>query len=134
MDPTTSESHLAVAERLTAGFASHDLAAFESLYADDIVVWHSHNQLAQTKAQNIQRLSAFFRDFANLRYEHIARIPTPAGFVQQHVIVGDCPLAGRLEMAVCAVVSLRNDRILRLDEYFDPTPIFSLLSARSAST
>src|SRR4030081_3838818 len=100
MNPSPPESHLAVAERLTACFGSHDIKAFESLYADDIVVWHNHNQISQTKAQNIQRLSRFFEDFANLRYEHIARIPTPAGFVQQHVIMGDCRHGGHLEMPV----------------------------------
>jgi hypothetical protein len=134
MDPNTLESHLAVAERLTASFASHDIAAFESLYADDIIVWHNHNQISQTKAQNIQRLSRFFEDFANLRYERIARIPTPAGFVQQHVITGDCRQGGHLEMPVCAVVSLQKTRICRLDEYFDPAPAFALLRAPSASS
>jgi ketosteroid isomerase-like protein len=69
-----------------------------------------------------------------LRYEHIARIPTPAGFVQQHVIMGDCRHGGHLEMPVCAVVSLRKTRICRLDEYFDPAPAFALLRVPSAST
>jgi ketosteroid isomerase-like protein len=134
MDPNTLESHVAAAERLTAVFASHDLAAFESLYAEDIVVWHSHNRIPQTKAQNIQRLGRFFEDFADLHYEDITRIPTPAGFVQQHVIVGERVNAGRLEMPVCAVVSVRGSQIWRLDEYFDPAPVFALLRARAAAT
>ena len=134
MDPDMLESHLAVAERLTASFSSHDIAAFESLYADDIIVWHNHNQISQSKAQNIQRLTRFFEDFANLRYERIGRILTPAGFVQQHVIMGDCRYTGHLEMPVCAVVSLRGSRICRLDEYFDPAPVFALLRAQSPST
>jgi ketosteroid isomerase-like protein len=134
VDSKTLESHLAVAERLTASFARHDLAAIESLYADDIIVWHSHNQLSEAKAQNIQRLARFFENFTSLRYEQIARAPTPAGYVQQHVITGDCRYGGRLAMPVCAVATLRDGRISRLDEYFDPTPVFALLRVARPAT
>jgi ketosteroid isomerase-like protein len=127
MNMGTYESHLRVAERLTECFSRHNIPGFESLYADDIVVWHNHDQVAQNKTQNIQRLARFFQDFVDLRYERITRIATAGGFVQQHVIVGECHKSGRrLEVPVCAVVTLRGSQICRLEEYFDPAPVFAM--------
>ena len=57
---------------------------------------------------------------SGMEYGDIHRQPTPTGYVQQHILRGTAPDGTKLEMPACLVVTIKGERITRLDEYLDP--------------
>lgn len=112
---------LAVAEKLTLAFAARDLAHYSQLYADDVVIWHSHNQIEQNKQENIALMEFIFTTLSDTRYDSIVRQVTEMGFVQQHFVRGCFADDSELTpIPVCMVVEVRNGLIARIDEYGNP--------------
>jgi len=63
-----------------------------------------------------------------LRHDDVRRQRTEHGFVQQHVLRATTPSGAELSVPACIVVTIRDGKVTRLDEYIDPTP-FGVLRA-----
>ncbi|MEO0410815.1 MAG: nuclear transport factor 2 family protein [Pseudomonadota bacterium] len=117
-----------MSSRLSKAFGLKDIEAIADLYGESIVVWHNHTNSSEGKSENIASLSDFFGLFSSVSYEDIKLTPTNAGFVQQHVIRGRLAANDRLvELPVCLVAQIEGSKIVRLDEYADPAPLFQAL-------
>ncbi|MEC3911893.1 nuclear transport factor 2 family protein [Sphingobium sp. CR2-8] len=111
---------LAIAEALSAAITSCDVAAVERLYTDDTVVWHSYDRVEQGRVETLAFLSAFFEKAAEVRYTDVRRVRTEDGYVQQHVIHTTLKTGEAFEpRPVCIVARLRDDKIVRIDEYLE---------------
>jgi ketosteroid isomerase-like protein len=108
-----------LADRFFAAIEAVDTKALDSIYTDDAVVWHNYDNLEQPRAANIAMLSAFPKMFKSFKYVKIRRAFFDGGFVQQHVCSGIKADGHAFEVPNCMVVTVRGDRIARIDDYFD---------------
>ena len=118
---TTAQQSLEVADRLFKSIERGDVAAIRSsVYAPDAKIWHNNDGLTQTVEQNLAVLGWVVANISEIAYTEVRRQPTPAGFVQQHVLRGKLKSSGKeFSLPACIVCEVENGRITRLDEYFD---------------
>jgi ketosteroid isomerase-like protein len=119
---------LALAERLFATIEAGDIDTVRELYAPGARIWHNHDGVVQTPEENLRLLGWIVRNITQLRYEDIIRQPTPAGFVQQHVLRGVNAKGEPIELPAAIICQVSDGKITRLDEYLDSGQIAALLS------
>jgi ketosteroid isomerase-like protein len=127
----TTDAHLQLAERLFGAIMAGDVEAVRSLYAPDAVIWHNIDRVEQSAEQNLRVLHWVVRHISNLRYEEVRRQRTEHGFVQQHVLRGSAPNGHEVEVPACLVGTVRDGRIVRLEEYLDSAHLAVLLAGAS---
>ena len=88
------------------------------------------NDVTQTAEENLAVLQWVTSSIHGLRYEDVRRQATADGFVQQHVLRGTMGNGAAVEIPACIVVTIRDGRIARLDEYLDSKHTKVLLSHR----
>jgi len=121
--------HLTIADRLFSAIAAGDVAAVRALYAPDARIWHNFDDVTQTAEENLAVLQWVTTHIRGLRYDDVRRQATPEGFVQQHVLRGTVGNGVAVEIPACIVVTVRDGRIARLDEYLDSKHTKVLLEA-----
>lgn len=108
-----------IANELGRAVESADIAALDRLYSDDAVVWHNINNKDQSRADNLKLLSGIPGVFDVFRYINIRRHIFDDGFVQQHDIDLRYKDGKQTLVHICMVVSVRDGKITRIDEYID---------------
>lgn len=130
----TEHEAVFAANALGAAIHSRDISAVRALYADDIVVWHGSTGQMQTKCENTDLLAGVFEITSKLEYVRIQRHPIESGIVQQHCLVGAFDDGRALpDLNACLVIKVRDEKIVRIDEYFDGTTyaeVWERLAAR----
>jgi hypothetical protein len=110
---------LALCDRFFDAIERRDFDTVERCYAPEIVVWHSHDCLYQTRESNLETLRSGMSRFKKMRYRD-RRIHTfEGGFVQQHTLFVTHPNDFVGQMDVCFVGYTRDGMISRAYEYFD---------------
>jgi len=118
---------LDLADRLFAAIAANDLDALRNdIYAPDVVVWHNNDNHEQLVDENLKVLNWLSRKVTDRRYDEVKRQATETGFVEQHVLRGTAPNGNELEVPACLVVTVRGDRISRIDEYIDSAALAAM--------
>jgi len=120
-------SFVAVADRLGEAIRARSIERIDTVFADDIAVWHNHSNSSQTKTENMAVLARLFDFTAGMRYANVRRIITGAGFVEQHDLVFDFSDGRTVALPICMVAAVRDDQIVRLEEYLDPRPLLDAL-------
>ncbi len=115
----TPEAMDALANRFFAAIEAVDCRTLDALYAKDAVVWHNYDDVEQPRDANIAMLSRFGSMFRCFKYVDIRREFFEGGFVQQHVCKGVKANGEPFEVPNCMVVTVRDGRIARIDDYFD---------------
>ncbi|WP_433142806.1 nuclear transport factor 2 family protein [Actinomadura nitritigenes] len=111
-----------LADEFIAAVEAGDLDAIRtSLYAQDAEIWHNTDDKVIGPEENLRVLSWLTATLRDMRYTEIRRRLTPDGYVQQHVLRGVVPDGTELTLRACFIVTVKDDRITRLDEYMDPT-------------
>ena len=90
------------------------------------VIWHNTDELTLAMAANFPASIAFMAKVPDRRYEDLTVTPFDGGFVQQHRIVGRTDTGAAFALPACAVMRVRNGRIVSIHEYFDSAPIARL--------
>ncbi|MGW5381794.1 nuclear transport factor 2 family protein [Nocardia sp. NPDC003963] len=108
-----------LADRFFAAVSAGDEAALTELYDPDARIWHNDKNAEETVTENLRVLRWLSRTLENMRYEDIRRYPLPQGFAQQHVLRGEIPGHGPLDVPASMFVEVRAGRIVRIDEYVD---------------
>ena len=118
---------LDLADRLFAAIAANDLDALRNdIYAPDVVVWHNNDNHEQLVDENLKVLNWLSRKVTDRRYDEVRRQATETGFVEQHVLRGTAPNGNEIEVPACLVVTVRGDRISRIDEYIDSAALAAM--------
>ena len=121
--------HLAIAEKLSSAYVNKDIAALREIYHENAEIWYNFDDLSQPLEENFKRLDVFLGAFNEMAFKNIRRFATEKGFVQQHDLAGthmngeslnNCP--------ACFIATVEAGKVTRLEEYIDPTPIFTWLS------
>lgn len=125
---------LELCDRFFDSIERKDAEALESCYAPEAVIWHSHDCLYQSRADNLAMLKQGMAIQPEVRYRDRRVRVFEGGFVQQHHIevTWDEGFVGHMD--VCFVAYVRDGRISRAYEYFDTgqTDRFLPPSARPA--
>jgi len=115
-----------IADQFFSAIETGDLAVVEGLYADEIVVWHSttpvdQRSTGQSKTENLKLLRRVCDGIDNLTYDVLNRQLTETGFVQQHIFKGRSKGGQDVALPVAIIFEIREGKISRIDEYFDPS-------------
>jgi ketosteroid isomerase-like protein len=119
---------IAFARRFFDAVARGDLETVRSTYAPNAVIWTAQDPAERTPEQNLAVLGWVKDNIKNFRYEDVRCQATPSGFVEQHTTCGTAPGGAEFRFPACLVVRVENERITRLDEYFDTAPLTAALS------
>lgn len=120
-------AHLAA--RFFGAIERGDLAEVEDCYHHDARIWHNFDRAEQTVAENLSVLRTLCAVVADRRYDVVRRLDTSDGFVQQHVLRGAAP-GGELALEAMMYVTVRDGRIVRLEEYLDTAQLSVLRPVR----
>ena len=115
-----------VAARLIASIEAADGDGFLACFAPGAVIWHNNDNLDSDPAQSLKVLGWLRRRVDRLRYEEIRVQPTPAGYVEQHVLRGTRADGLPFEVPARLVVAVEDGLITRLDEYVDASGLGAL--------
>ena len=127
------QQNIALARRFFDAIEHGDLAEIAGIYHPRAVIWHNDARLQSTREQNLGLLEAFVARSATRSYVDRRCMATPAGFVHQHVLIATRPDGRRLELPACVVCAVEDGQILRLDEYYDPSPLPAWLADDGAA-
>jgi len=116
---TDEEAVLALADQFFAAIERGDIDAVRDFYAPDAVIWHNHDDVEQSRDENLRTLAWAVVHIDGMRYEEVRRSVTDTGFVQQHVVRGRNAVGVDVVMPACLVVTVAAGLITRLDEYLD---------------
>ncbi len=122
-----SAANEALGKRFFDLIEAGDLAGAGNCYADDAVIWHNTDGVAQGKAANLETLKRFTGAFSSIRYDNRRLVAFPGGFAHQHVLKARRADGGEVELAAAIVCEVKGGRITRLDEYFDSAQLAAWL-------
>jgi ketosteroid isomerase-like protein len=108
-----------LADRFFKAIEEADAAALDAIYTKDAVVWHNYDDVEQPRDDNIAMLKTFPQMFRSFKYDRIRREFFDGGFVQQHVCTGVKSDGTPFSVPNCMVVTVRGERIARINDYFD---------------
>ena len=112
-----------IVRRFHEALALGDPARLASVYADDIIVWHTFDRVDQTKEENLRTLAWMAEHVEGLSYDEVRVAYTDDGFVQQHVLRAMKP---PLEVPCMLRAWCRAGEIVRLEEYLDSADTVAL--------
>jgi ketosteroid isomerase-like protein len=128
MSPTIAE----VADRLFTAIENGVQATVDQMWSDDITVWRVGARHDDEKARALRVIGWFISTTAQRRYEILDRQEfengADRGFLQQHVLHATGHADQSIALRVCIVIKLDKEGLIsRIDEYFDPAGMASLL-------
>ncbi|MFV2177361.1 nuclear transport factor 2 family protein [Actinomadura sp. LOL_016] len=124
-----------LADRFLTAITSGDTGALRAMYAPDATIWHNDDG-RQELDDNLRTLRWLSRNLRDMRYEVLRRDALPDGYVQRHVLRGALPDGAPFELHACLFVTVRDGRIVRLEEYADSRgsdPLRDLAAAQRAA-
>ncbi len=107
-----------IADPFFAAITAGNIDAVKAAYSPTAGIWHNFDEKEQVPADNALTLAFLHSRAQNLQYTEIRRFPSPGGFVQQHVLVGDAK-GGKLRMPAIIRFWVEDGLITRLEEYLD---------------
>lgn len=124
---TASEVADAVFDAIERG----DTESLASLWADDIGVWHNHDQIVQSKDENLAVLAWMIRNTTSVEYRDIARDLTSDGFAQRHTL-RITHLDGRTtDLPAALFATVRDGQVTAIYEYLDSAQVTAAFGGRS---
>jgi ketosteroid isomerase-like protein len=108
-----------LADRFLTAVECGDADTVRAIYAPHAKIWHNFDSVEQTVEENMRVLTWFARTLPNRRYRVLRREATRDGYFQQHVVEAVLPDGTDWKMPACLVVTVKDGRITRLDEYLD---------------
>jgi ketosteroid isomerase-like protein len=115
----------ALAARFFAAIEASDVDTVREIYHPDCVIWHNYDPLevrgtGQTVTENLKVLVSLPKRILGAKYDVVQREATETGFIQQHVLRGTMLNGEPFILPACLICVVKDGRITRLDEYFDP--------------
>lgn len=122
--PASKNGDLArqLVDRVLAG----DADGVTALYDDEFFAWRNIDQKKLTR-KNAVKILSFMGQLKNLRYDDVRVTETESGFVQQHIVRCETPSGDPVEVHVCMVGTVRNGKIVQIDEYMDSKQMAPLM-------
>ena len=119
-----------LAEALFGAFAEGDADTVRSLCTSDLQA-RQNDGPSMGLEPLLEFALAVTRVVKDFRYEDAVRSATGSGFVEEHNVCGVLPDGSDLNLTVCVVADVRDDKISNIREYFDSAAAAGLVSALS---
>ena len=117
-------NHVEVAERFLAALNGNDGDGVREVYDPAVSIWHSfHPDRLRSVDDNVKTLNWMHRKLPTLHYDVLRLEALPNGYLQQHVVRGVMEDGTKVELHACAICTIQNGRITRLEEYLDPSQV-----------
>lgn len=99
---------------------SGDVERVVKCYSPDATIWHNTDQIEQTPHDNAKTLAGMVKRITDRIYDDRRLEVFPGGFFQRHILRGTRVHDGEeVSLPACVVCYVDNNRITRLEEYFD---------------
>ena len=121
---TTNEFADAIFDAIERG----DIDLIASMWADDVEVWHSNDNVVQSKEQNLAVLDWMTKTTASVEYLEIVRDITTTGFAQRHVLRLTFDGGRTADLPAAIFVAIRDGQVKRIDEYLDSAHLTAAFS------
>lgn len=127
----TADDVLELGRRLLDALDADDADALRDCCASDVVFWNNLD-VERGIDEVIALHEAERRHVPDLRFEDVRLTATDLGYVQQATIRGTTDRGDDVRIPLCAVVTVRDGRITRLEEYVSAShakPLFEAMTA-----
>ena len=113
---------MGVAERVVE--RRRDVDGVTAVYADDVAVWHNHDDREQDRDENVRVLRwlvdhTVARSYDDVRRERLPAVEDATRIVQQHVLRLTFADGRQASLPACLFVTARGGRVTRIEEYLD---------------
>jgi ketosteroid isomerase-like protein len=120
---------LAFAKAFFDAVGGGDIDAVRRFYRDDVKVWHNWDEIEQDKEQNLATLASIPQRYDTFEYAEVRCAAMPdGGFLRQHVIRASRDGRHARVPAILRVY-VEDERVYRIEEYFDHGRLTSQLAA-----
>jgi ketosteroid isomerase-like protein len=100
-----------------------NIAGMGEIYAPNAKIWHNTDNHEQTREENLASLSGSLARLKTREYADRRVNVFPGGFVQQHTLKATRQDGSKAELIAVIVCKVENNKITRLDEYFDSAAV-----------
>jgi uncharacterized protein len=122
-------SRIDLVERYFSAVERGDLDTVRDIYSPDATIWHNGGFGEQTVSENIATLEVMCGGIAGLRYEILRREEVTDGVFQTHVLRGHLDDGRTVALEAAMFLVVKDDHIIRVEEYFDLDTAVGLLGA-----
>lgn len=119
---------LALADRLFTAIGDGDLDVVGECLHPDAAIWTNFDERTVDRDRALRTIGWLVANVTALRYDVVRRLPCEGGFVQQHVLRGVSPTGATIAMHACIVAEVRDGRVVRMDEYADPSGLMAAMA------
>lgn len=124
-----ADSNLKVAQRFLNALNNNDGDEVRAVYHPEARIWHNfHADGHQSIDDNVKTLNWMHRKLPTLNYDVVQLQALPNGYLQQHVLRGEMADGTKVELHACAICTVEDGRITKLEEYLDPSQVGALQS------
>lgn len=127
---TATDEAAGVARELLRALEMDDDDAVRACCADDVVFWNNLD-VERSVDEVLVVHAAERRHVPDLHFEDVRIRATEDGYVQQATIRGTTTTDVDVTIPVCAVVTVANGRVSRLEEYVSSSHVRPILEAMS---
>jgi ketosteroid isomerase-like protein len=100
----------------------HNIEKFQTILAEDFVMWYNFSPVDRSRAEFIETLRSAHAIFKNQVNKDAKITPTAKGFVLQATLCG--VLDGKeISAPYCMIAEMRDGLVIRGDEYFDTSQL-----------
>jgi ketosteroid isomerase-like protein len=92
-------------------------------------VWHNFDNTVQSKADNLKTLEGLTKAVERIRYEVIERHQVGDRVIQRHNLHCGTRDGKELTIPAAIFITVKNERIVRIDEYLDTAQANALRAA-----
>lgn len=116
-------------ERFFAALEAGDFTTVESIYADDVIVWHNNDNKEKDKAGSMAILHQVFGFLKSPRYEVLRRYVIPGGVAQSHILHATKPDGSTFAIHAAIFFECDDEHIHRLEEFVDSATFMNQMGA-----
>lgn len=129
MTDKNSQQMKEIAQALFDAIECGDTDTLLALYADKAVLWTSAAAKTVDARAVAVMLPQLIRKGPQRRYVNRSVDPLPSGFVHRHRIISTLPNGAQAAVECCAIVTLHDGKVCRIDEYLDGRQLAAVLAS-----
>ncbi len=119
-------SALDLAKRFVVALEGSDVDAVRAFYHADAGIWHNFDRKTQSVDENMAVLGWMLSAFPERKYQVTRLEAIEGGYLQQHTLELRTADGKSASTDALVIVTVRDDRIAKLEEYIDAAPILAL--------
>jgi hypothetical protein len=110
----------------TSAWLSRDIPRKATFLTEDFVLWNNCYKVEVSRGPAIVFFNWLLTIMRGNRYDHIRRLFTATGIVQQHVTSFETDQGGFKDIPMLLVFTTRGNKVVRCEEYVDSTGLPTL--------